>query len=157
MSETKPARSLWPVSIIGFFVVAVAFLATFIAWASRQREDLVADNYYDDEVRYQQRLDGLNRTLPLQSQIAVSYDAAGQSIRINLPAAQAPVAAGRVHLYRPSDERLDRELPLALTVGGEQRLDARSLQNGLWKVRVEWTANDRNYYYDQSVIVSPER
>jgi nitrogen fixation protein FixH len=153
MNETKSARSLWPVSIIGFFVVAIAFLATFIAWASRQREDLVADNYYDDEVRYQQRLDDLNRTLPLQSQIGVVYELTSQNIVITLPAAHAPVASGRIHLYRPSDELLDRGLPLALTVGGEQRLDARTLPKGLWKVRVEWTANGQRYFFDQSIVV----
>jgi hypothetical protein len=56
-------------------------------------------------------------------------------------------------LYRPSDERLDQSLPLALDPHGVGRFDAKSLSPGLWKIRVEWNVNGQDYLLDRPVIV----
>jgi len=154
MSNATPSRNLWPASIIGFFIVAVIFLGSFVVWAMRQREDLVSADYYEREVCYQQQLDSMNRSHDLAAQVVVTFDPSQQAIIITLPAAQKQGAAGRVHLYRPSDARLDRELPLELNNEGVQRLDAKELSDGLWKVRVKWSANGQEYFLDQPVIVT---
>lgn len=153
MKPTPPPRSLWPVAIITFFILAVLFLGTFVFWALRQREDLVTANYYEKEIRYQQQLDTLNRSQAVAAQVVVTYEPIANQIVITLPAAQAQGATGKIHLYRPSDASLDRELPLALDAAGTQQLDATKLQPGLWKVRVHWTTAGQEYFIDQSVIV----
>src|SRR5690349_9447276 len=109
---SKSPRNFWPASIIGFFVLAIIFLVTFVAWAMRQREDLVSTDYYEREVRYQQQLDSMNRSRILAAQVVVTFDPARQAIVISLPSDKRQGAIGLVHLYRPSDARLDRELPL---------------------------------------------
>lgn len=151
---SKSPRSLWPVSIAIFFAVAIGFIVTFIAWAVRQRDDLVATDYYERDVRYQTQLDTLNRSQGFATRTVVTFEPAQHTIVITLPEAKSPGATGSIHLYRPSDARLDRELPLALTEDGTQRLDTTKLADGLWKVRVKWNANGRDYYLDQPVIVT---
>jgi hypothetical protein len=154
MTTPTQSRNLWPASIIGFFIVAIIFLTSYIVWAMHQREDLVSADYYEQEVRYQSQLDSMNRSQSLASQVVVTFDPAQQAILITLPAAQRPGATGWVHLYRPSDARLDRELPLALNAEGVQCLSAKELSEGLWKVRVKWNSNGQEYYLDQPVIVT---
>ncbi len=154
MNTSSQTRNLWPASIIGFFVLAIIFLTTFIAWAVHQREDLVSANYYENEVRYQQQLDSMNRSQSLAVQSVITYEPARQNIVITLPAAHSRSATGSVHLYRPSDARLDREVPLTLDPEGIQSLDAKQLQDGLWKVRIKWNANGQEYFLDQPVIVT---
>lgn len=150
----KHSRSPWPIAITGFFIIAIIFIATFIAFAVRQREDLVSADYYEREVRYQSQLDTLNRSQTFATQTVVTFEAARQSIVITLPEAKAAGATGSIHLYRPSDARLDQELPLALTTDGTQRLDTKKLSDGFWKVRVKWNANGQEYFLDQPVIVT---
>lgn len=150
----KPKRSLWPISIVAFFALAIIFFACFIAWAVQQREDLVSADYYEREVRYQSQLDSMNRSRAVATRTVVTFEPAGQSIVITLPEAQSPGATGSIHLYRPSDARMDRELPLALATDGTQRLDTKQMADGLWKVRVKWNANGQDYYLDQPVIVT---
>ena len=154
MNINRQPRSPWPTVIVVFFIVFALFLASFIAWAIRQREDLVAANYYENEIRYQQQLDRLNRSQPFAGESIVTFDPAQRSIVITLPTAQAQGAAGRVHLYRPSDARLDRELPLAVNAKGVQNLDAKTLRGGLWKVRVQWTAGGQEYFIERMVLVA---
>ena len=151
---SKPTRNLWPTSIVVFFILAVTFIITFIAWSLRQREDLVSADYYEREVRYQSQLDTLNRSQALAATTVVTFEPAQQTIVITLPPTQPQGATGSIQLYRPSDARLDRELPLALTADGTQRLDAKPLRDGLWKVRVKWNANGQDYFLDQPVIVT---
>ena len=147
-------RNPWPIAITGFFIIAIIFIATFIAFAVRQREDLVSADYYEREVRYQSQLDSMNRSQSFAAQSVVTFEPQMQTIVITLPVAQTQGATGNSHLYRPSDARMDRELPLALTEDGTQRLDAKKLADGLWKVRVKWNANGQDYFLDQPVIVT---
>lgn len=152
--SSKPSRNPWPIAIIGFFTIAIIFIGSFIAWAMRQREDLVSADYYEREVRYQSRLDSMNRSQFLSSQAVVTFEPTRQMIVITLPASQTQGATGNIHLYRPSDARLDRDLPLAPNAEGIQRLDAKALRLGLWKVRVSWRAGGVEYFLDQPVIVT---
>jgi len=154
MSTTSKPRNFWPASIVGFFVLAIIFLVTFVAWAMRQREDLVSTDYYEREVRYQQQLDSMNRSQSFATQAVVTFDPSRHAIIVTLPKGQRTGATGNVHLYRPSDARLDREFPLAVDESGVQTVDAKPLEGGLWKVRVKWNAGGRDYFLDQPVIVT---
>jgi len=154
MTTTTSPRNLWPTAITGFFIVAIIFIVTFIAWAVRQREDLVSADYYEREVRFQSQLDSMNRSQAVAAKTVVTFEPTQQTIVISLPEAKTSGATGSIHLYRPSDARLDRELPLILTADGTQRLDAKQLRDGLWKVRVKWSANGQDYFLDQPVVVT---
>jgi nitrogen fixation protein FixH len=152
--STKPSRNPWPIAIAGFFIIAVIFIATFIAFAMRQREDLVSSDYYEREVRYQSQLDAMKHSQAFAAQTVVTFEPAGQSIVITLPSQKNGGVKGSIHLYRPSDARLDRELPLALNAEGIQRLDAKTLSDGLWKVRVTWSAGGEEFFIDQPVVIT---
>ena len=141
-------------AIIANFVVFIAFIICFTVFASRQKMDLVRHDYYDDEVRYQQQLDRLNRTQPLAPQLAVQYDAARRQITIALPSAHAgKLVTGEIRFYRPSEERLDRDVQLAVDAQGVQRVDARALQAGHWKVRVYWKVDGQEYFFTRPLLV----
>lgn len=154
MSSPPNSRNPWPIAIITLFVVFGAFIATFIVFAVGQKQELVAENYYENEVRFQEQLDRVSRTRLIAPQAAVNFDASKNCILVSLPAAQTKGASGKIRFYRPSNSKLDHEVPLALNDQGIQTLDAKALTAGLWKIRVEWTANGLEYYFDQSVVVS---
>lgn len=151
---SKPSRNLWPFSIMAFFAVAILFFAGFVIWVVQLRDDLVAPDYYEREVRFQSQLDRLNRSQEFAARTVVTFQPESREILIALPAEQVRGATGTIQLYRPSDARLDRDVPLALSDTGEQRLDTRQLANGLWKVRVKWNTNGEEFYLDQPVIVT---
>lgn len=154
MNPTTSSRNPWPIAITAYFIVFAAFIAGFTGWAVRQRQDLVAENYYENEIRFQRQFDSANRTQFLAVQTVVTFDPAQKSIVITLPAAQMHGATGSVQLYRPSDARLDREVALALNADGVQLLDGKELRDGLWKVRVKWRVGGEEFSLDQPVIVT---
>lgn len=149
-----PRRSLWPAAIITYFAIFITGLVAFGIWAARQNVDLVRKDYYAEEILFQNQLDSVSRTRPFLSEVAVDYSLARQTIQVRLPSAHVKQAlTGRVKFYRPSDARLDRELPLQPDVSGAQQFDARALLPGLWKVRLLWNSGGENFYFDQSVVI----
>lgn len=152
--KIKSRRNPWPIVIIAYFIVFIAFTAVIVVYLSRQKMDLVRGDYYDDEIRYQEQLDRINRTQPINAQVSIGYDSAERSIKIALPPTQALSSpSGRIRLYRPSDESLDQDIKLAVSPDGVQRVNAKNLRSGLWKVRVYWTVNGQDYFFGETVII----
>ena len=144
---------VWPIAITVFFVLFISFLVSFAVFASRQSVDLVQSDYYEQEIRYQEQFDRIARTQELGSEAAIVYDAAQACITVTLPRSPGATPSGAIQLYRPSDAQLDQELRLALDQKGQQRVDTRPLRAGLWKVRVRWAVDGREFYLDQPVVV----
>jgi nitrogen fixation protein FixH len=145
--------SLWPRALAIHFAVFIAFLAIFISWAVRQSMDLVHEDYYHEEMLFQKRIDSVDRTRAFARETAIQYDGAARTITIQLPIEHVREGVtGKIHLYRPSDARLDRHLNLALDHAGAQRIGTANLQPGLWKVRAQWSANGRDFYFDRSIV-----
>ena len=153
-SRTLPRWNPWPISIIAFFTIAILGCGTFIAFCSRYPADLISPNYYEEEVGYQAQIDRLKFTQQQAPQASVSYDAVRKQILLSL-GSQKPgtKTSGRILLYRPSAQNLDRQLELAPNAHGVQFLDAASLAPGLWKVQVSWTANEGQYFMDQQIVL----
>jgi nitrogen fixation protein FixH len=154
MASHQSRRSLWPYAIGGYFVLAITGIAIFVTWAVSQNMDLVRSDYYEHEILFQRHIDAVNRTRPLGDQVAITFNADARAILARIPAAHvATQLSGRVHLYRPSDAKLDRHVELKPGADGEQSIDAAQLASGLWKVRVEWTTNREEYVFERSLII----
>ena len=54
----------------------------------------------------------------------------------------------------PSDARLDQNIRLAVDQKGSQLVDTKKLRPGLWKVRVEWSVNGEEFFFDKSIVVN---
>jgi nitrogen fixation protein FixH len=147
-------RNPWPYAIIGWFLIFGSGMAAWVVVALRNDPELVRADYYEQEIAYQKQIDRLNRTAAAGGDVSVAYEAALKQIVVRLPVAQrAGQPAGAIHFYRPSNAKLDFELPLALDADGAQRVPSAKLQGGLWKVRVQWTAGGEEFLHDQSLVL----
>jgi len=151
----KSTRNPWPFGIIAAFVIFISGTVGLIVMTATQKTDLVSDNYYEQELKYQSRIDSLGRaSQPGFHQASATYDPAGKRILISLPAAHAVrKLTGRIQLYRPSAARLDRQFELDPDSNGLQSVDAGELQNGLWKIRVSWNAEGQEYFLERKIVI----
>jgi hypothetical protein len=144
----------WPYAIIGWFLLFGSGMAAWVVVAVRNDPELVRADYYEQEIAYQKQIDRLNRTAAVRGEVSVFYESAQQQIALRLPAAHlGNKSIGTVRFYRPSNAKLDFELPLALDATGAQRIPTDKLQGGLWKVRVQWTSGGQEFFHDQSVVL----
>ena len=143
----------WPISIVVFFTVAVLGCGSMVVFCSRQPAELVAADYYDQEIHFQGQMEGAQRAQQ-RGQASVGYDAATRRIMVSLPPDFLQTnMAGTIQLYRPSSVALDRKFKFEPGTNGVQTIDAATLPPGLWKVRLSWTLNDEEYYTDQALTI----
>jgi nitrogen fixation protein FixH len=142
-------RNPWPYAIVGYFAVVIAAMASWITFAVRNDMELVRKDYYEHEIKFQQQIDRLERTAAIKGGVAVNYDPKARLVSLRLPAN----ADGEVHLYRPSDSKLDRRVKLDLDAAGSQTLNVAELQAGLWRMRFSWEAEGKEFYFEEPLII----
>src|SRR6185295_14078884 len=149
----KTTRNFWPLGILLFFVLFFAGMATAVVIAATHRDSLVSPNYYEQELKYQEQIDGAARAE--KSDAKLRFDAANGQIIIMLPVGQLTgKPSGTVALYRASSPELDREFPLELKADGTQTLSVSNLAAGSWIVRVKWSADGDNYFLEQKLGIA---
>jgi hypothetical protein len=149
----KTTRNLWPYGIIAAFVVFLSGTAGLIVIAATHPQSLVSGNYYEQEIKYQGRIDGAARAK--QSGAAVNFDAAARRMVVSLPAAQVSRdLAGRIDLYCPSAARLDRQYELQPDADGRQSLDLAALPEGPWEIRVSWNTGGQEYFLGRKIVIT---
>src|SRR3954447_10584391 len=112
----KPPRNLWPYGIITTFALFFCGTIGLVVLASRQHVELVNANYYEQEIKYQSRIDDASREQQLNGTASITYDSVLKRIVVTLPEVHTSNGvSGQVELYRPSTAGLDRQFALHLT------------------------------------------
>ncbi|MBF9254154.1 FixH family protein [Pontibacter sp. 172403-2] len=151
--DKNKSFTIWPYAVVTAMLLFMGYIASFVYRAMSQDVDLVSTNYYEQELAYQDHMNTVGRTRAL-GEVAVNYDAAAQTILLQLPESFAGKnISGKINFFRPSDDKLDFELPLQPDANQRQLLNAGKLQKGLWKVRLNYSAAGENYYTEQTIII----
>ena len=149
----KTHRNLWPLGIFAAFGLFFAGMAGVVVIATTHREHLVNASYYEQELKFQDQIDSVDRAQ--KSGATIAYKAGAGTVAIALPAAHLTrTFSGTIQLYRPSGPELDREFPLEPEAGGTQALDVSRLAAGPWVVRVKWSAGGKNFFLEQKITVA---
>ena len=149
----KPTRNYWPLGIIAAFVVFFCGLTTAIVIAATHHENLVSENYYEQEIKFEDQIAGADRAQ--KSGATLAFDAQNGLLVVQVPVAQLALKfTGTVELYRPSEPKLDREFMLETKADGTQTLNVSQLTAGLWLVRAQWIAGGENYFLEQKITVA---
>ncbi|MCB2376260.1 FixH family protein [Hymenobacter sp. BT635] len=153
-TTTSSQRTIWPYAIILTFVLFASYIGYMVQQAVRTRVDLVSADYYQQELRYQQRMETVARTAALPAPVQVLHDAATRRLTLQLPADLARQnPQGQIHFFRPSNQQLDFSLPLQLTTAAEQHLSTARLQPGFWRIRIDFTAGGQAYFVERNITL----
>lgn len=141
----------WGRGLFVFVALFIAALVAFVLLTLRNRFDLVAPDYYDQEIRYQDRIDALQRTQTIAREPVLRYNAATRALELVFP--HPGPLTGTLTLYRPSDKSLDRTLALQPDDAGRQRVDLADLAPGPWRIQAAWTKDGVSYYAEELMVL----
>lgn len=138
---TKPKFS-WGVGItIVYTTFAIATLS-FVAYAFTQKVELVSDNYYKQEIQYQQRINESSAALSLDKPVSWNLSDDHQYIMLTFPT----TATATVTLYRPSDSALDKTFTVNAGSDGMATIPLKTLSSGFWRMKIQWSSAGKNMY-----------
>lgn len=137
--------------VVTFIVFAVGtFIMVYIAMTTKV--DMVTENYYEKELRYQQQIDIMTETSELSEKIAITFLDDSVSIRYPKSAGGGPYG-GTVTFFRPSDISKDISFDVLPDTSGIQVISIAELSSGLWRIKIAWNVDGREYFHEQPVIV----
>lgn len=140
----------WKLAIVyTTFVVAVM---TFVFKARSEKIDLVAQDYYVQELRFKERMEAASNANAYYSSISVKRK--GDVIWIQLPQEQVnSITEAHVHFYCPSDADKDVELQLQLDENALATVPVSLLKEGNYLAKLSWLADDKNHYIEKKVTI----
>ena len=152
--QLKKKGSWWPKLIIAAFVMFGAFIGYMVYQAMQTDVDLVSADYYKKEIAYQQHIDQVKATQGLSEQVLINQASAAQTISLVFPEGLTPVEVqGTVNFFRPSDAKLDYEVPLQLNIDNQQHISTAKMAKGFWRVQINWQVADQSYFNQKDIRI----
>ena len=142
----------WGFGIVLAFIGFIGFILYFVIIASTdQRADhnLVTDEYYQEELKYQEEINALENAKNLNVQF--NFEQTTEGLRIVIPeTVRQQKAEGTVSLYRPSNKHLDFDLAISLS-NSHLLIPDNRLLGGRWDIKIRWKHLDKDYLVKESI------
>ncbi len=140
----------WGSGIAITYILFMAGVLILVFIFMNQDVHLVTDDYYAKEIEYQQQIDKVERTKLLSEQPVVTFS--DGVFMVSFPKSVKNIINGEIQIYRPSDSNLDKTASIFLDAENRQLVKPPINLPGLWKVKIDWTRNDTNYYNEKIIL-----
>lgn len=128
----------------------VLLIVSMVTLSMRQKVDLVAKDYYKQELEYQQRIDQSKRAAMPGEQ--VQWELGEDRLALQFP--KGETIKGSAYFYRPSDASKDRTVQLNVDTSGFFSIPLAGIGNGMYKLQIKWERKGETYFRE-SVIQLP--
>ncbi|HMQ48675.1 MAG TPA: FixH family protein [Saprospiraceae bacterium] len=142
----------WGTGIALFFTVFVVSLVYQVYKSTQYDNSLVSDEYYADDLKYQEHYNKLLNTQSLRENLAFNYEAPAQAISLVFPSDAIP-ENGEILFFCPSDSKSDFSTSIQVNESHEQVISTQGMKSGLWKIKVDWQANGKSYFKETSLVL----
>ncbi len=143
----------WGNKLFLAFTVFVGGMIYLVYRSVKTDFELVEKDYYKNELRYQEVIDGTRSANALSTPLQVSQEGEGE-IRLRLPAEMKQKnISGQVWFYCSYDAARDRQYALATNAEGVQVFPAEKVNPGNYIVRVRWHDGFKEYYTEKNLTV----
>jgi hypothetical protein len=119
--------------------------------SSNNKNELVAKDYYAQELKYQDRINAIDNEKRLAKSIDVSIQE--KNILISFPGETAKDFSGEIIFFRPSDASKDVMIKMAFDKSGAQLISKNILAKGVYKLCLSWKSGNKNYYKEQVINI----
>ena len=144
---------MWPLGITVVLVLMIVNTIIFIFYLQDVNFDLVTDDYYQEGLAYQERIDRINNSNRLSEKVQIKLKTASV-LEINFPKSlNLEEIQGNIVFFRPDARELDQTFSVALDSMGIQELEVSDFKRGNWKVKLLWNDNSKNYYDEVAIFI----
>jgi hypothetical protein len=140
----------WGKGIILVFAVFMLGIGVMVYRSMTKNIDLVSDNYYEKELKYQDQINKINNTNSLKDGLKIS--STGNAVIISYPEGKNKIS-GEVTFYKPSDAGSDFKAIIEPGTDMKQVINTEKLTKGLWKVQINWAMDGKDYFNEEKVMI----
>lgn len=138
--------------LIGFSTFVVGMLC-MVGVAMKQTNEMMDDNYYDKELKFQDKIDASKNLSAVVEKLSITDS--GDVVVLQFPAATiASNTVGTIECIRSAEKKKDVALKLQVDEKGRQLLPKMLFINGIYQLRLDWTTNGTSYFHSQVLNIT---
>lgn len=142
----------WGTGIVIGIISFMSFILYFVITMSVNKKydhDLVSEQYYKDEMAYQTEIDSEKSMKRDFKNLLSTKTNEGWLFKFPDTILQGKIK-GNVSFYRPSNSKLDFELPLNI-VNGSMLVPKKQLLEGRWNIRMKFQYQEKDFLYKETI------
>ena len=136
----------WGTGIVISFALFMSFILYFVFKVQSNHKydnELVTEDYYKQELAYSKEMNKEQNALDMAVQVVITKT--NEGITIDFPKDfDSSKIKGKVSLYRPSNQKLDFEVPISLS-SPHLLIPKSNLVSGLWDIAVDWNYEGKDF------------
>ena len=141
----------WKAFIAAVYVSFISMILLLVGMSAGQKIDLVTDHYYEEELKFQGKIDKTQRATALA--VPLSWKITESGLQIQYPATFTDSAiSGHIRMYCPSDNRNDRQFAIEVK-DSRQTVALSQIPAGRYKIQVDWTGGNETYWNEGVVVI----
>jgi hypothetical protein len=147
-------RFTWGHAAIAIPVTIVVVFTTvlILSMADKRKTELVTDDYYAKEIQFQDQLDRVKNALVFETDLSWVREGDFWVLGLKGDFESNPLE-GVLKLYRPSDSKLDFELPIVLDSNYTQKVAHSKFVKGKYQLQVQWTVDGKECYLEKNIFI----
>ncbi len=143
----------WGTKIALLYIGFVLMIGFMVVKSNRETVDLVSADYYAQELKFQDKIDGQNNMNSLAGKI--EFEAKDKSASIQFPKEFiGKKLSGKILFYRPSDATLDISSEIGMNDLGNQVVRNENFKRGLYQMQINCIVDGKSYYYEQQLFMN---
>lgn len=146
----------WGVGIViafGLFITFILYFVVMVQSDSKYDNDLVVEEYYKHDAKFGDEMARIQNVEDLAQKPTINIVSNG--VEIVFPKIFVPKnIKGKVSLYRPSNKKLDFQIPISLSDATTLLIPIKSLVRGRWDVNMEWQYDGKSYLSKETIYIN---
>lgn len=140
----------WGYKIAFVYIIFVAGIGFLVFKASSQKFDLVTNDYYDQELKYQEVIDQAENTARLSTSLIVEKSASELSITFP-PEMRNKEKIIDFYLYYPADAK--RDFRKSINIDENEFTQALpEAMKGKYELKLSWEVEGVKYYFEKQLF-----
>lgn len=149
MNHSKNTCMNWGNKLMFVFIAFAGLMFVMVYKAMNTRFELVSKEYYQDELRYQDKIDGRANAAEISSVTIVSEN---ENLVLQLPKELAgQTIKGEAWFYCKTDAIKDLKLPLSIDLEGRQFVEKKKLPAEKYLLKLTWETTEKKYYLEKDI------
>ena len=142
----------WGYRVTLLTVGFVCFMLFLVFSAFQQTFDLVAEDYYGKELKFEEQM--TKQANQQQIKEPVTYTMSGSRLSIQFPTQlSGKTISGKILFFRPSDAKKDLLVQIHCSENGVQEFLIEQFSKGMYRIQIDYLAGNTTYYSEQTIMI----
>lgn len=140
----------WGTKIAFLYLSFATMIGVMVYKSVTQSVDLVAPNYYEQELKYQDKIDGINNLKAQSNAIFIDQKEANVTFSFSK---EMGTPRGRILFFKPDNAASDFETEIKTDNEGFQTIETKDLTKGTYLVKIDWKIGDKKFFKEERISI----